>query len=267
MFLGLLPTVSRPVITSETVAPTTHGTWVRNPAAPHTQTTHQGLDDLEAILQGSSSEDSPIVVHNPLVVPKQLRHHPPPGFFDPTWDLLPPAAALQCHMSLGEPASVALQQPPDDQSSTPKSFRQRRPKPHLSPLVHRAAHWPHDDKTRTPAHIPHCTLPPCMASLIVAATAAAAAGLAAGPLGIAVGLKSGALVMVASGGVCGTAYHALANTDPHHHPTAAYLLDDPELAASASGGYAVPPKSCGAEFMHMLGACWPCGTVEEGLYA
>lgn len=244
-------------------------TQLHNPSTvggqpPHTQpptlTAPTGLEDLETILQGG--EDLPtssIVVTNPLVIrpPKPHRHHAPPTFFDPTWDLLPPAAALQCHMSLGEPASVALAAQPPATDDQPKSFRQRRPKaPHLSPIVHRA--WQPDDKARASHALPPCTIPPWMATLVVAATAAAAAGLAAGPLGIAVGLKSGAIVMVASGGVCGGAYHALANTDPTHHPAAAYLLDDPELASN---------RSCGQEWMHMLGACWPCGGVDESVYA
>lgn len=249
MFLGaLLPPATRPVIHHAEHDPTQGGTTIHVPQVNHI--THKGLDDLEAILQGG--EDVVHTINPPPPPPK--RHHPPPGFFDPTWDLLPPAAALQCHMSLGEPPSVAIPpQPPQD--DLPKSFRQRRPKGSpLSPIVHQA--WP-DDKTRAAHALPPCTLPPAMASLVVAATAAAAAGLAAGPLGIAVGLKSGALVMVASGGVCGAAYHALANTDPQHHPAAAYLLDDPELAAQ--------PRSCGAEFMHMLGACWPCAGGDDGI--
>lgn len=99
-----------------------------------------------------------------------------------------------------------------------------------------------------------------MSSIVVAACAAAAGGLAAGPLGVAVGLKSGALVMASAGTICGTAYHILSNNDPQQHPTAVYLLSSPSGAGEediggdggGQGGLTHAPGSCGLDLAALL---------------
>lgn len=98
-----------------------------------------------------------------------------------------------------------------------------------------------------------------MSSIVVAACAAAAGGLAAGPLGVAVGLKSGALVMASAGTICGTAYHMLANNDPQQHPTAVYLLpssngeeDVCDGGPQHGGGNSAAAGSCGLDMAALL---------------